>query len=177
MSGETIIIGCILMFGIYGIYKGTRSEETAQAKMLEVVKDIRSDITGLSKRIKQIEMDQASVNANFNNYRRIVEEMSGEIDEAQNHLSQVRKTSQYLEKQTYPQKLSLELKPSGPIPIEIYTREPNKKRVTRKVLTKTKTGFRSRVETRESKLKGDPNKYSWPKSKQEPQNKIGRAHV
>lgn len=174
MSGESIIIGCLVLFGIYGIFKYTKSSETDQSKMLAVVMDIRSDITALSRRIKSLEVEQSTVNANFKNYRKLVEDLAKDVDGAQDHLSKMRKTSQFLEKQTYPQKIELDFKPIGPIPIEIYTRVPKQKTVERKVLTKTKTGFRSRVETRHSPLKGDPDKYSWPKLKSKENNPKGR---
>ena len=84
----------------------------------------------------------------------------------------MRKTSLELQQRSFPHKVEFNiLPPSGPIPIEVFTREPNKKTVTRKVVSKTKTGYKSRLEQRQSVLKGDPNKYSWPTHKKNKETK------
>ena len=83
MSGESIIVICLVIFGVYGIFKFTKSEETSQAKILKIVQDIRGDITDLSRRIKLVEMEQSSLRANFKNYSKLIEEVSQEVDASQ----------------------------------------------------------------------------------------------
>lgn len=157
MSGETVFIICLLGFGAYGILKYSKSEETDQAKILKVVKDIRSDITGLSRRIKTLELNEGSIQVELRSYKALIESMSKEVDEAQDHLAKVRGAALDLEKKTIPQVMELSFKPVGPIPVEIHTPVQKKKVVSRKTVNKTKTGYRTRLETRTSPLKGDPD--------------------
>jgi len=164
VSGEVIILGAAAIAVIFGIYKYSTAESNDYNAVLQQVSSLKGDIKTLNTKLddhakwnedqgKEIEALRLTVI----DYGKRSDEVGKDLGEAQDHLARMRDSQMDLKDRSYPRQVEIQLRaPSGPIPIQILQPSKPKRVVTRKKVIKTKTGYQSRSETRESELKGDP---------------------
>lgn len=173
VSGEIIILGAAALAVIFGIYKYSSAENNDFKDVLQSVNSCRGDIKSLDLKFKDFSRWNEDQGKEIEALRQVVLELQkkvgdfeGDVGDAQEHLARLRESQIYLDGKTRSSQVEIKLQtPSGPIPIQILESVPKKKIVTRKTAVKTKDGYRTRTETRQSPLKGNPDALPQKKKK------------
>ena len=164
VSGEIIMLGAVVLIAIFGIFKYITAEDNDYARLVVQIKDLNAMVKDTNNKLEDFNQwneDQGkeieALRLTVLEYTKKAGEVEKDIDDAQDHLARIRDSQNDLKDRSYPRRVELQLSaPSGAIPIQIYTPPAKKREVTRKTVVKTKTGYRTRSETRQSPLVGDP---------------------
>jgi hypothetical protein len=162
MGGEMLFLMAAMLVAMYGVYKYISAETNDYLKLVETVKILQGDINSMELKIGTQDKRLDNLAESIGRFKKIAEEASEDVDNAQVHLAKMQKSQIDLSNRNraLPSTVELVLSTNKPIPIEIISKAPRVKkarRVTRTVTQKTKTGTVQRSETRTSPLIGDPN--------------------
>lgn len=168
MSGEMLLLFAAFVVAIVGVFRYISAENNDFDKFAKAVEASRGDVKALNadnKKLRELIEKQDERIDRFEviltEFRKVAEQAIEDTSQAQDHMARLRDSQIDLRDRSYPRTVELKLStPTGPIPVEIYSKTPVQKKrvVTRTTKAKTKTGaIVSRSETRVSPLKGDPD--------------------